>query len=215
MRNKIWAIIPAVALIAVSACSDTSTAPVAPDDATAAFVKQGTPGDKGGGVGSPHFAEPIGLPHVDPNHCTLDSETGELTCDYQIAGLGKRGSALVTLAAILDVDLECENYSGTRTRYRKTIRIDADQTVFANESGNATGTLQDTPDLAVTNVDCIVMAGPLYYKLVGHSFNLNETSKIGVPILPGEWMLNAVARTAKGPARVFYYGGPLFPANPI
>ncbi len=184
------------ALAGLAACSESPTAVTAEPTAepTAAFAKGG-PG--GGGIGSPHFT-------MEGTSCSLDSTTGELSCDYQVSGLGKNGSALVTLTGVLDAHYDCATSGGTVIRSRSSVRFVIDITAFADESGNATGTVSDGPNFGITRLECAF----LYPTNV--VFNLNAMAKHGVPILPGEWSLGAASLTAKGPGRLFYYSGSLY-----
>jgi hypothetical protein len=172
------------AMAGLAACGEAPTAVTA--EPTAAFAKGGP---NGGGSGSPDFT-------MEGTSCTLDSSTGELSCEYLVSGLGMNGSAPLTLTGVLDAHFECYDAGGNFVRQRSSVRFVIDITAFADESGIATGTGTDGPDFGITRLECA------YIYPQNIVSNLNAMAKRGVPILPGEWSHGAASLTTKGPGRL-------------
>lgn len=170
----------AAGLVLAAACSD-ATGPVGVEPTFA----------KGGGVGSPHFT-------LEGTSCVLDNDSGLMTCDYQVAGLGKYGSALLTLEGKLDVTYFC----AVGAPERETVRLFLKLQVFADQTGNAVGVMTANPVLPVYVCRLWPYASP-----TDVDYLLDPMAKAGLPTATGEWMLNGVAKTAKGPLTTFYYTG--------
>lgn len=202
MKHMSLAVTLAV-LAGLAACSESPTAVTAERTAepTAAFAK----GGDGGGVGSPHFT-------IDGTSCTVEPWSGVTSCAFQIAGLGKNGSAVVALDGILDVTFDCVDKYGTVKASRSTVRIFVDGTFFANASGNATGTLSDGPDIPITAFTCPITTW--LYSPANVIYNLQPTGKNGLPVSAGEWSLGAIAKTAKGSGKAFFFVGPITVIEP-
>jgi hypothetical protein len=189
----------AIAFIVMGAvaCSDPMS-PSAEDVYTSvSMAPKGS--SSAGGNGNVNFASTV---------CRLDSTAGRLECDYKLAGLGKKGSALLVLTGVASVDYVCKNSSGGDPRpERTTVRIAVDVDVFADQSGNAVGTV--TADfLPVTRLECLVGFFTLYYPN-DVVFNLDPNSILGLPTSVGEWALYAAATTANKTGQNIFFPGML------
>jgi len=168
-----------LAMVALS-CSDANTpaTPTQPELTSLSDEVKG--GSNVGGKGSPHFDNLA-------TFCDFDGEDGSMTCTYQVAGLGKYGSALLVLSGTE----EHEWYCGTSSRERRWYDFYASVEIFADRSGNAKGVIEATPVLD-WNAICI-LSGPVH----------DEHWE------PGPWSLVGEAITASGPLKFIYYEPPV------
>lgn len=161
-----------LASIAMS-CSESST-PTAPEpspDQLASIEQASKGGGNTGGKASPHFVN-------EETTCNFDSATGHMVCDYQVAGLGKYGRAVITLAGVETLSYRCWIFT------IDTVRFFAEIEVWADRSGNYRGTID---------------AAPLLGPACNNSVSWGATD---------DWLLSGLADTAAGTEQLIVYSPP-------
>lgn len=199
-------LVAAAGLVFAAACSDTSNQMTGIDPS---FAKVGK-----GGFGDPHFT-------ADNTVCTFNHLTGDLACNYQIAGLSAYSTGDILLQGNPVVYYSC-SYSDTDIRERVTLAYDVGGTYYADKSGNAKGVVEATPGylLSLLEPKCPTryVSGVGFVKPDPSDFwfELNEQSvPVVLPgLLPLGWSLDALVSTPKGGSHpIFYIGDWVVPAE--
>jgi len=135
VRKLVLMFVLVVCAAALTACNGSQSTPTAPG-VTAADLTAMPADSKGsnssGGKGSPHFV-------TDFTSCEFDTSNGHMVCDYQVAGLGKNGHALITLDGLESLQYTCYSFQLQTGRFFTEIDI------WGDASGNYKGTIDAAP----------------------------------------------------------------------
>jgi hypothetical protein len=173
-KRLVSTLVLAICAIALTACNGsqaTPTAPVVTTDLTATTA-DAKGGNSSGGKGSPHFV-------AEFTSCNFDSTNGHMVCDYQVAGLGKNGHALITLAGVETLHFRCAIWN------INLVDFFAKADIWGDRSGNYAGTID---------------ASPLYGPLCNNNVSWDLT---------GAWTLTGLVDTSAGPTVPILYVQPL------